>query len=104
LAQIERFAPGFRDRVVARHCTTPADLAAYNQNFVGGDILTGANTPWQTVIRPRLAPDPYWTGVPGVYLCSAATPPGGGVHGMCGLNAAESALRHLRQTASPRLS
>jgi phytoene dehydrogenase-like protein len=95
LAQINRFAPGFLDRIVAQHATTPAEWSSYNANFIGGDILTGANTPWQTVVRPRLAADPYWTGIPGVYLCSAATPPGGGVHGMCGFNAARSALRHL---------
>ncbi len=93
LAQIERFAPGFRDRIVAQRATSPTEWSSYNANFVRGDILTGANTPWQTVIRPRLAADPYWTGIPGVYLCSAATPPGGGVHGMCGFHAARSAIR-----------
>ncbi len=92
LEQIERFAPGLRERIVGMHVRTPAQLEADNANYVGGDIATGANDPWQVVIRPRLAPDPYWTGIPGVYLCSAATPPGGGVHGMCGVNAARSAL------------
>jgi phytoene dehydrogenase-like protein len=90
--QIERFAPGFRERVLATAVTRPADLAAYNPNFVGGDIATGAHTMRQVLFRPRLSLDPYATGVPGVYLCSAATPPGGGVHGMCGHNAAEAAL------------
>ena len=66
----------------------PADLAAYNANYVGGDIITGANTPVQVLIRPRLALVPYSTGVPGVYICSAATPPGAGAHGMNGCNAA----------------
>ena len=96
LGQIERFAPGFRERIVATSARTPADLAAYNSNYIGGDIITGANTPVQVVIRPRLALDPYSTGIPGVYICSAATPPGAGVHGMNGYNAAQSALRHLR--------
>jgi phytoene dehydrogenase-like protein len=97
LGQIERFAPGFRERIVARAVRTPAEMAAYNANYVGGDIIAGANTPWQTTIRPRLALDPYATGIPGVYICSAATPPGAGVHGMNGANAAESALRWLRR-------
>lgn len=95
VAQIERFAPGFRERIVATATRTPAEFEAYNPNFVGGDVITGANTPVQTMIRPRLALDPYATGIPGVYICSAATPPGAGVHGMCGANAARSALRGL---------
>ena len=74
-----------------------ADLAAYNANYVGGDIATGANDPRQLLLRPRIAFDPYRTGVPGVYLCSAATPPGAGVHGMCGFHAATSALATLRR-------
>ncbi|MCW2989201.1 MAG: putative dehydrogenase [Solirubrobacterales bacterium] len=95
LDQIERFAPGLRERIVASSITTPAQLQAYNPNYVGGDIATGANDPLQMTFRPRLALDPYSTGVPGLYICSAATPPGGGVHGMGGYNAAQSALRHL---------
>jgi phytoene dehydrogenase-like protein len=95
LDQIERFAPGLRERIVARNVRSTVDLAAYDANYVGGDILTGANTPWQTVVRPRLALDPYATGIPGVFICSAATPPGGGVHGMGGYNAARSVLRSL---------
>jgi phytoene dehydrogenase-like protein len=95
LDQIERFAPGLRERIVATAVRTPADLEAANPNHVGGDIVTGANTPFQMVARPRLALDPYSAGVPGLYICSAATPPGGGVHGMGGFNAARSALRHL---------
>ena len=95
IAQIERFAPGLRDRIVATSTRSPAELAADNANYAGGDIITGANDPIQTLIRPRLAVDPYATGIPGVYICSAATPPGAGVHGMCGYNAARSALRHL---------
>jgi phytoene dehydrogenase-like protein len=96
VAQIERFAPGFRDRIVASAVRSPAGLAATNANYVGGDIITGANTPVQVLIRPRAALDPYRTGIPGVYICSAATPPGAGVHGMCGYNAAQSVLRGLR--------
>ncbi len=95
-AQIERFAPGFRDRVLARHVRTTSQLASYNANYLGGDIITGANTARQLVFRPRVALNPYATGIPGVYLCSAATPPGAGAHGMCGYNAAQSALTHLR--------
>jgi phytoene dehydrogenase-like protein len=95
LRQIERFAPGFRERIVATSVRSPADLAAYNSNYVGGDIITGANTPVQILFRPRFALDPYRTGIPGVYICSAATPPGAGAHGMGGYNAAQSALNHL---------
>jgi phytoene dehydrogenase-like protein len=95
LGQIERFAPGLRERIVARESRSPVELAARNANFVGGDILTGANTPLQTLVRPRPALDPYATGIDGVYICSAATPPGAGAHGMCGYNAAMRALRHL---------
>lgn len=95
LDQIERFAPGLRERIVATAIRSPAEFEAYNPNYVGGDVVTGANTPLQTTIRPRLALDPYSVGVPGHYICSAATPPGGGVHGMAGYNAAHSALRHL---------
>lgn len=94
-AQIERFAPGFGARVVARRVTTPADFEAWNPNFVGGDIASGANDARQLLARPRLATDPYATGVPGLYLCSASTPPGSGVHGMCGHHAARSALQVL---------
>ncbi|HEU5105951.1 MAG TPA: NAD(P)/FAD-dependent oxidoreductase [Solirubrobacterales bacterium] len=95
LDQIERFAPGFRERIVATAATTPAELEARNPNFAGGDILGGANTPLQTMLRPRIHPVPYWTGIPGVFICSAATPPGAGAHGINGFNAAEAALRTL---------
>jgi phytoene dehydrogenase-like protein len=95
LDQIERFAPGTRERIVARAVRTPAAFEAGNANYVGGDIVTGANDLRQVALRPRLALDPYATGAPGVYLCSAATPPGAGVHGMCGANAAASVLKHL---------
>jgi phytoene dehydrogenase-like protein len=92
-AQIERFAPGFRDRILAKHVRSVSAMESHNANYVGGDVVTGANDPRQMVFRPRVALDPYTTGVPGVYLCSAATPPGAGAHGMCGYNAAQSALR-----------
>ena len=95
-AQIERFAPGFRDVVLASHVTTPRDLEAYNANYMAGDIATGAHTVWRMLGRPGPLRSPYRTGIPGVYLCSAATPPGPGVHGMCGANAAATAIReHL---------
>jgi phytoene dehydrogenase-like protein len=86
-----------RERIVGKHVRGPAALAADNPNYVGGDIATGANDPWQVLARPRLAIDPYATGIPGVFLCSAATPPGAGVHGMCGHHAARSALKVLRR-------
>jgi phytoene dehydrogenase-like protein len=95
LDQIERFAPGVRERIVASTSRSTAEIAAANTNYVGGDIITGANTPIQVVIRPRPALDPYSTAIPGVFICSAATPPGAGVHGICGYNAAQSALRYL---------
>ncbi|HET7054349.1 MAG TPA: NAD(P)/FAD-dependent oxidoreductase [Solirubrobacterales bacterium] len=97
LDQIERFAPGLRERILARHVRSPAELASYNPNYVGGDIVTGANTPLQSVFRPRIALDPYSTGAPGLFICSAATPPSAGAHGMNGFNAAQSVLRHLRR-------
>ena len=96
LAQLERFARGARERIVATVATTPTQWESYNPNFVGGDIITGANSPRQLLARPRPALNPYATGIAGVYLCSAATPPGGGVHGMCGYNAATIALADLR--------
>jgi phytoene dehydrogenase-like protein len=95
VAQIERFAPGFQDQIVAVSTRNPAELEAYNANYVGGDISAGANTTRQIVLRPRLAANPYTLGVPGIYLCSSATPPGAGVHGMGGFHAAETALSNL---------
>lgn len=95
--QIERFAPGVRDRIVATVTAGPADIAMHNANFVGGDIGTGANDFSQLIFRPRAALDPYATGIPGTALCSAATPPGAGVHGMGGMYAARSALRTRRR-------
>lgn len=103
LQQIERFAPGTRDRIVGMSVRSVADLERSNANYVGGDIVNGANSPLQLALRPRLALDPYATGIPGVFLCSAATPPGAGVHGMCGHNAARSALRHLGRAQAGRV-
>ncbi|RJO79969.1 NAD(P)/FAD-dependent oxidoreductase [Nocardia panacis] len=93
IAQIERFAPGFRDLILAHHVYTAADLPAHNANYVGGDISAGAMTLRQLVFRPAPRWNPYATPLPGVYLCSAATPPGPGVHGMSGLHAARHVLR-----------
>jgi phytoene dehydrogenase-like protein len=91
--QIERFAPGFRDRILARVTRTAVETEAHNPNYLGGDINGGAATLRQTVFRPVARWNPYRTPVEGVYLCSASTPPGGGVHGMCGYLAARTALR-----------
>jgi phytoene dehydrogenase-like protein len=93
--QIERFAPGFRERILATATRSAPEMGTYNANYVGGDISAGANTAKQIALRPRTTLNPYKTGVKGVYLCSSSTPPGGGVHGMCGFNAAQTALRQL---------
>lgn len=95
LDQLSRFAPGVRERIVAAAVRTPEKFAADNPNYVGGDIAGGANDLVQLVGRPRIVGDPYATGAPGVYLCSSATPPGAGVHGMSGYHAARRALQHL---------
>jgi phytoene dehydrogenase-like protein len=92
-AQIERFAPGFRDRVIARVSTNTHEFEARNPNLVGGDIGMGASTLSQLFARPTWRE--YSTGTPGLYLCSASTPPGVGVHGMCGAHAAARALRQV---------
>jgi len=91
-AQIERFAPGFGKQVLARSILPPLALEARNRNLVGGDINGGAATLWRLAARPVTKLNPYATPARGVYLCSASTPPGGGVHGMCGHLAARSAL------------
>ncbi len=95
--QIERFAPGFRDRVLARHVMFPADLETHNANNVGGDVAGGSHGGLQLVARPRLALDPYRVPIDGLaaFMCSASTPPGAGVHGMSGWWAAQSALKEL---------
>jgi phytoene dehydrogenase-like protein len=94
-AQVERFAPGFHDVILARSTFTAVATEEHNPSYVGGDINAGAATLRQMVLRPTPQWNPYRTALPGVYLCSAATPPGGGVHGMCGLGAARAALRDL---------
>ncbi|MFC7891690.1 phytoene desaturase family protein [Streptomyces sp. NPDC057381] len=96
--QLERFAPGFRDRVLARATAGPPQLAARNANYVGGDIAAGAVSGLQLLLRPKLSLFPYATPHPAVYICSSATPPGPGVHGMSGHNAAKAVWRRLRQT------
>lgn len=95
-AMVEAAAPGFRDRVVATRTMTADRMAAYNANYVGGDITGGIADLRQTVARPVASPRPWRTSVPGVYLCSSSTPPGGGVHGMCGWHAARCALADHR--------
>jgi phytoene dehydrogenase-like protein len=94
-SQIERFAPGFRDRILARHTLDPAALQAHNASYIGGAIAGGMNDFWQVIARPTLRWNPYSTPHPKIFLCSQSTPPGGGVHGMCGYYAAESVLRRL---------
>lgn len=90
--QIERFAPGFRDRILARHAENCADLENKNANLIGGSINGGANDLWHLLSRPIARPKPYRMPIPGFYICSSSTPPGGGVHGMCGFYAAETAI------------
>ncbi|MCE3550758.1 NAD(P)/FAD-dependent oxidoreductase [Pseudonocardia sp. RS11V-5] len=97
VAQVERFAPGFRDRIVGTAVRTTTELARSNPNFVGGDIVGGSTRAVRLLVGPRPTATPYDVGVPGMYLCSAATPPGAGAHGMCGAHAAERALRYLRR-------
>jgi phytoene dehydrogenase-like protein len=94
-AQIERFAPGFREVVLARATVNAVEMEAYNPNYVGGDIASGVQDWSQLWTRPTVQWNPYRTALPGLYLCSAATPPGGGVHGMCGYNAARTVLKDL---------
>jgi phytoene dehydrogenase-like protein len=102
--QVERFAPGFRDLVLARHKHGPGELERYNESFVGGVIAGGVADATQLFTRPVARLDPYSTPNPALYLCSAATPPGGGVHGMCGFFAAQSAIRFLRRSGVRRLT
>jgi phytoene dehydrogenase-like protein len=97
-AQLERFAPGFRDLVLARVARDPAGYEAYNANYAGGDISAGAVDGLQLFLRPRLAWDPHATPNPRLFLCSSSTPPSPGVHGMCGYHAARSVLRRALAT------
>jgi phytoene dehydrogenase-like protein len=94
-AQIERFAPGFRDRVLARSVKSAVEMEQYDANYVGGDINGGVQDLTQHFTRPTLRLVPYSTPIKGLYLCSSSTPPGGGVHGMCGYFAARAALRDV---------
>jgi phytoene dehydrogenase-like protein len=91
--QIERFAPGFRSRIMAVSVKGPAELVRYNPNYVGGDINGGLQGVTQLFTRPAVRFDPYSTPDPSIFICSSSTPPGGGVHGLCGYHAARSALR-----------
>jgi len=95
LAQIERYAPGFRDIILDLHIRNAGQMEAYNPNYVGGDINIGVQDLWQLYARPAIRLEPYTTPLSHVFICSSATPPGGGVHGMCGYYAARSALRFL---------
>jgi phytoene dehydrogenase-like protein len=93
--QVERFAPGFRERILARHTMNAAEMEAHNPNYTGGDINGGAANLAQLFTRPALRFSPYRSAAKGIYICSASTPPGGGVHGMCGYHAARRALREV---------
>ncbi|MGW1680976.1 phytoene desaturase family protein [Saccharopolyspora sp. NPDC002376] len=95
IAQIERFAPGFRERIVGTAVRTTTEFAEHNPNYVGGNIMTGAKDARQLLLGPRTTLNPYDVGLPGHYICSAATPPGPGAHGMCGVHAATRALKLL---------
>ena len=91
--QVERFAPGFRERILARHTFNAAQMEEYNHNYIGGDINGGVIDLGQLFMRPALRWSPYKTSAKGIYICSSSTPPGGGVHGMCGYHAAKRALK-----------
>ena len=95
-AQVERFAPGFRDRIIGRHAMDTVAVQAHGANYIGGDINGGIADFRQFVRRPTLGLHPWKTPINGVYLCSSSTPPGGGVHGMCGWHAAHEAMRAAR--------
>jgi phytoene dehydrogenase-like protein len=91
--QVERFAPGFQSRILTRHTISPAQLEAHNPTMTGGDISGGANDLWQFLFRPAPRWNPYATPNPRLFICSSSTPPGGGVHGMCGYLAAKTCLQ-----------
>jgi phytoene dehydrogenase-like protein len=101
--QVERFAPGFRERIIGRHTFDTAQMESYNPNYVGGDINGGLLDISQLFTRPALRASPYRTSQRGLYLCSSATPPGGGVHGLCGYHAAKRALRDVFRLPAPPL-
>jgi hypothetical protein len=102
--QIARFAPGFCERVLVRRATSTAELESINANLIGGAITGGANDLWQMVARPTLSAVPYRTPIKGIFLCSSSTPPGGGVHGMCGFHAANAALRFCKDIQEALIS
>jgi len=93
--QVERFAPGFKETILARHTMDTTQMEAYNPNYIGGDINGGAMNIGQLFTRPALRLSPYKTSAKGIYICSSSTPPGGGVHGMCGYHAAKKALKDV---------
>ena len=103
-SQVERFAPGFRDRILARNAMRTADFARYNPNFIGGAITGGVADLYQLFTRPVARLNPYTTPNPRVLICSAATPPGGGVHGMGGYHAARTAFSRLERFAPAPLA
>ncbi|MDB5013385.1 MAG: FAD-dependent oxidoreductase, partial [Daejeonella sp.] len=93
--QVERFAPGFKDIILAKNTMNTSEVEAYNPNYIGGDINGGIIDIGQLFTRPALRTSPYRTSAKGIYICSSSTPPGGGVHGMCGYHAAKTALKDL---------
>jgi len=101
--QVERFAPGFRDTILAKSTMNTAEVEAYNPNYIGGDISGGIIDLGQLYTRPALRPSPYRTSAKGLYICSSSTPPGGGVHGMCGYYAAKQALADIFNIKLPNL-
>jgi phytoene dehydrogenase-like protein len=101
--QVERFAPGFRDCILARHTMNTLDLENYNPNYIGGDINGGVFNLTQFFTRPALRLSPYRTSAKNIYICSASTPPGGGVHGICGYYAARRALKDVFKIQLPVL-
>jgi phytoene dehydrogenase-like protein len=102
-AQVERFAPGFRERILKRSTHSAAAMEIYNPNYIGGDINGGVQDLRQLFTRPVIRPVPYSTPLKEIFLCSSSTPPGGGVHGMCGYHAAQAGLHSLSQSKSPAL-
>jgi phytoene dehydrogenase-like protein len=102
-AQVERFAPGFRDLILARHTMNTVAMEARNANYIGGDITGGINDWWQLFTRPVISLNVYGMPARGLFLCSSSTPPGGGVHGMCGYFAAHAALRRMGAKRASRV-
>jgi len=99
--QVERFAPGFKQRIIGRHVMNTARIEEYNPNYIGGDIVGGIMDLSQLFTRPGLRFSPYKTSAKGIYICSSSTPPGGGIHGMCGYYAAKKALKDVFKTKAP---